>query len=267
MTKTKSHFACDPLLIWARQNYKLALLAAARLIRAMQTKYIIAVILLMIAIAIELTYHIIRPFYWRIIKLICFFEFIEQGLVWIYTFISFGFLLISFLLKRVVTSASTVCYVFQWYVATFFSLLREIIQILIACDLLTLAANLSPVLITWIRGAFHHNPRNETKRLNQNDSRTGQSILEQFRFHIWLLTLVLITQFVSIATEQLHDENVVIENLQWFSRMLVSSSQPILNCYWQRENVVRFFFSFFVPNVHYFARKKGPDFHFRFKSF
>ena len=38
MTEAKSHSACDPLVICVRQSYKLAFLAAARIIRAMQTK-------------------------------------------------------------------------------------------------------------------------------------------------------------------------------------------------------------------------------------
>ena len=116
-------------------------LAAARIIRAMQTKNAlllalkIAVMLLMITIAIELEYHI-RPLYWRIIKLICFF--IEQGLVWIYTFISFGFSLISFLLKIALTSASAFCYVFRSFVQTVDFLVKAIIRVgilLITCSL------------------------------------------------------------------------------------------------------------------------------------
>ena len=153
----------------------------------MQTRYAlilvirIAVMILMITIAIELVYHF-RPFYWRIIKLIC--VLIEQGLVWIYTFISFGFLLIfkffdavrlfcAFLLEIASTSGSAVYYVFRSFVKTSFFLLRAIIRIailLITCSLISLAGILSVLLMT----AWSHNVKNETNRLNPNDSTTGE---------------------------------------------------------------------------------------------
>ena len=152
----------------------------------MQTNYAlvlaltIAVMIVMITIAIELVYHF-RPFYWRIISLICFL--IEQGLVWIYTFISFGFFLIfkffdamhlfcGFLLKIASIPGLAVYYVFRWFVKTFFFLLRAIIRIailLIQCSLISIVGILSVLIMT----AWSHNVKNET-RLNPNDSTTGE---------------------------------------------------------------------------------------------
>ena len=186
----------------------------------MQTKYAlllalkIAVMLLMITIAIELEYHI-RPLYWRIIKLIC--SFIEQGLVWIYTFISFGFSLISFLLKIALTSASAFCYVFRSFVQTVDFLLKAIIRVailLITCSL--------GVLITC-----SHTIKNETKRFITNDSRMGEYI-RAISVPYMIVYFKLPTQFFSNCTT---DENVVIENVRCFPGMRVSSTQPILNCY------------------------------------
>ena len=213
MTEARSHPACIPLVICTQQNY-------ARIIRAMQTKYAlllalkIAVMLLMITIAIELEYHI-RPLYWRIIKLICFF--IEQGLVWIYTFISFGFSLISFLLKIALTSASAFCYVFRSFVQIVDFLLKAIIRVailLITCSL--------GVLITC-----SHTIKNETKRFIPNDSRMGEYI-RAISVSYMIVYFKLPTQFFSNCTT---DENVVIENVRCFPGMRVSSTQPILNCY------------------------------------
>lgn len=149
----------------------------------MQTNYAlilvirIAVMMLMITIAIELVYHF-RPFYWRIISLICFL--IEQGLVWIYTSISFGFLLIfkffdamrlfcGFLLE---IASRAVHFVFRSFVKTFYFLLRAIIPItilLIKCSLISLAGILSVLIMT----AWGRNLKKETRR-NPNDSTTGE---------------------------------------------------------------------------------------------
>ena len=196
------------------------LLAAARIIRAMQTKYAlllalkIAVMLLMITIVIELEYHI-RPLYWRIIKLICFF--IEQGLVWIYTFISFGFSLISILLKIALTSASAFCYVFRSFVQTVDFLVKAIIRVgilLITCSL--------GVLITC-----SHTTKNKTKSFNPNDSRMGEYI-RAISVSYMIVHFKLPNQFIYNCTT---NENVVIENVRRFPGMSVYSTQPILNCY------------------------------------
>lgn len=186
----------------------------------MQTKHAlllalkIAVMLLMITIAIELEYHI-RPLYWRIIKLICFF--IEQGLVWIYTFISFGFSLISFLLKIALTSASAFCYVFRSFVQTVDFLLKTIIRVatlLITCSL--------GILITCSITI-----KDKTKGFNPNDSRMGEYI-RAILVSYTIVYFKLPTQFVSNCTT---GENVVIENVRCFPGMRVPSTQSILNCY------------------------------------
>ena len=77
--QSASHSACDPFVICADQIINLLLLAAARIIRAMEYAFWLV---LMIAVL------------WLIMRLTCFF--IEQLFIWIYTFISFGFWLIFF---------------------------------------------------------------------------------------------------------------------------------------------------------------------------
>ena len=82
--QSASHSACDPFVICAYKIINSLLLAAARIIRAMVYAF-----LFVLAIAAL----------WLIMKLSCFF--IELVFIWIYTFISFGFWLIFFLLRIV----------------------------------------------------------------------------------------------------------------------------------------------------------------------
>ena len=92
--QSTSHSAWDPFVICARQNYKLAF---ARGRENCQSNADEVAFLLALTIAVMSL----------LIKLICFF--IEQALVW--RFISFGVLLIAFLLGI----ASTVCYILWWF--------------------------------------------------------------------------------------------------------------------------------------------------------
>ena len=125
--QSASHSARDPFVIGADKIMNSLLLAAVRIIMAMQTKY-----------ACFLTIAVMS----LIIKLICFF--IEQALVWIYTFTSFGVLLVGFLLGIASTTALAVYNTFLWFF------------VLLACVFITFAA-----ISVW---------------LNPNDLRTGEYI-------------------------------------------------------------------------------------------
>lgn len=121
--QSASHSACDPFVICARQNYKLAFARGRENYQSSADE---------VAFLLALTIAVMS----LIIKLICFS--FEQALVW--TFISFGVLLIGFLMGI----ASTVCYIFCWFF------------VLLACLFITFAA-----VSVW---------------LNPDESRTGEYI-------------------------------------------------------------------------------------------
>ena len=114
--QSASHSACDPFVICADKIINSLLLAAAKIIRAMEYAF-----LFVLTIAVL----------WLIMKLSCFF--IEQVFIWIYTFISFGFWLIFFSLGIASTSAFAVCSFFWSFVG------------FLACVLITFA-----VVSVWL---------------------------------------------------------------------------------------------------------------------
>ena len=135
------------------------LLAAVRIIMAMQTKYACFLTIAVMSLIIKLICFFIEQalvwiytftsfgvlldcFLLLISKLISFF--IEQALVWIYTFTSFGVLLVGFLLGIASTTALAVYNTFLWFF------------VLLACVFITFAA-----ISVW---------------LNPNDLRTGEYI-------------------------------------------------------------------------------------------
>ena len=192
MTEAKSHSACYPLVICVRQNYNLVLLAAARIIRAMQTKNAFS---LALKIAVMLL----------IMKLICSFI-AEPGLVYIFwsfllvcirltagiVLIPLGVICVGLNYNFVLLAAARIIRAMQTKNA--FSLALKIAVMLLIMKLIcSFIAEQGLVYIFWsfllvcfrltagivliLAGvAFVSGPKNETERLSPNDSRTGEYI-------------------------------------------------------------------------------------------